>query len=233
VAAAPIAVGETILCEKPLVTVPADLHELGSYAWDLTHKLLANVGLRNTYYSWQLKSEDVFPSHPDDTEIERLLAKRYNVQRTLVRKLYVGVVTNNIGFGTSEKAIAGFGIYKTLSRANHSCDPSAATVAVDPVAGEQSLVAKRPIQSGQEITWSYCGEDNGFLQQDYLIRNLSLVRDMGFVCRCSRCQKELPDDLKGVDLLRFFKEFLAQHEDDIAKRDARPLVGTGDVVRGK
>lgn len=233
VAAAPIAVGETILCAKPLVTVPADLYELGTYAWDLTHKLLANTGLRNTYYSWQLKSDDVFPPHPDDTEIERLAAKRYGVQRTLVRKLYVGVVTNNIGFGTGEKAIAGYGMYKTLSRVNHSCDPSAAMVAVDAVAGEQILVAKRPIQPGQEVTWSYCGEDNGFLQQDYLIRNLSLVRDVGFVCRCSRCQRELPDDLKGVDLLRFFKDFLAQREDDFAKRAAFTLAGAGDAVHGK
>jgi hypothetical protein len=233
VAASPIAVGETILCEKPLVTVPADQHELGTYAWDLTHKLLANAGLRNTYYSWQLKSEDVFSPHPDDAEIERLLAKRYDVQRTLVRKLYVGVVTNNIGFGAGEKAIAGFGMYKTLARANHSCDPSAAMVAVDPVAGEQSLMAKRSIQPGQEISWSYCGEDNGFLQQNYLIRNLYLVRDMGFVCRCSRCQKELPDDLKSVDRLRFFKDFLAQREDDIAKRAALTFASTGDGAHRK
>ncbi|MBK4735521.1 SET domain-containing protein [Noviherbaspirillum pedocola] len=233
VAAAPIAVGETILCEKPLVTVPADQHELGTYAWDLTHKLLANASLRNTYYSWQLKSEDVFPPLHNDTEIERLLAKRYGVQRTLVRKLYVGVVTNNIVFGAGEKAITGYGMYKTLSRANHSCDPSAAMVAVDPVAGEQGLAAKLPIQPGQEITWSYCGEDNGFLQQDYLIRNLSLVRDMGFVCRCSRCKKELPSDLKGVDRLRFFMDFLAQHEDSITKRATGTLAGAGDLVQGK
>lgn len=56
---------------------------------------------------------------------------------------------------------------------------------------------------------------------------------MGFVCRCSRCQKELPSDLKGVDLLRFFKDFLAQHEDAIAKRNASTFAGTSDAVHGE
>jgi hypothetical protein len=208
-AAGPIAAGQEILREKPLFSVSAKDHLLGTSAWDLTNQLLAEPRLRETYYGWKLRSEDIFPASPEDAAMEKLLARRYGVPRAMVRKLYVGVGTNNIGYGPGESDVTGYGLYEVLSRANHSCDPSASLVTLDLVTGEQCLLAKRPLQPGQEITWSYGGEAGGFLKKNFLLRNLFLVQTMGFACHCSRCRQELPEDLKGIDLLRFFKEFIA------------------------
>jgi hypothetical protein len=208
IADAPIAAGEEILREKPLLTVAAGDYELGSCAWDLSAKLLADAHLRNTYYSWKLRSEDIFPKNSQDTEVERLLAKRHGVPRPVIRKLYAGVSTNCIGYGPDDATADGYGIYQTLARVNHSCEPSAALTTVDPVTGELSLLAKNAIQPGQEITRCYGGEAKGFLDRNFLLRNVSLVHRMGFVCRCSRCRNERPEDLKEVNLLHFFKDFL-------------------------
>ena len=46
-ATAPIAAGEEILREKPLVAVAGSDLELGSPAWDLTHRLIADTRLRD------------------------------------------------------------------------------------------------------------------------------------------------------------------------------------------
>ena len=227
VAAAPIAAGEEILREKPLFSVSAKDHLLGTSAWDLTDRLLAEPRLRETYYGWKLRSEDVFAVSPEDTELEKLLASRYDVPRAIVRKLYVGVGTNNIGYGPGESDITGYGLYEVLSRANHSCVPSASLVSLDLVTGEQSLLAKRPMQPGQEITWSYGGETGGFLEKNFLLRNLFLVQTMGFTCRCSRCRQELPDDLKGINLLRFFKEFIAHQAGKLSGQNDRAAAHGG------
>jgi hypothetical protein len=209
VASAPIAAGEEILREKPLATVANGDFEFGSPAWDLSHRLLADAGLRNAYYSWQLRSEDIFPPERQDTELERLLAKRHGLARPMVRTLYVGVRSNHIGYGLDDEAEPrGYGLYQTLGRVNHSCEPSAALSAADPVTGEQSLVAGKDIQPGQEITRNYAGKAGNFLERNFLVRNVFLVDRMGFVCQCSRCRKERPEDLKDVNLLHFFRDFL-------------------------
>ena len=208
VANAPIAAGEEILREKPLVTVADGDYEFGTCAWDLTYRLLAEAHLRNTYYSWKLRSEDILSASRQDREVERFLAKRHGVPQSMVRKLHVGVRTNNVGYGANDAQIRGYGLYKTLSRVNHSCDPSAHLLGVDATSGEQSLVARIAIQPGQEITRNYVGEANGFLGRNFLLRNVSLVNSMGFVCQCTRCRRECPEDLKDVNLLHFFKAFL-------------------------
>jgi hypothetical protein len=209
VASAPIAAGEEILREKPLVTVANDDDEPGSQAWALSDRLLADASLRNTYYSWTLRSEDIFPTKRKDSEIERLLAKGHGVPRPMVRKLYVGVRSNHIGYGLDDDAEPrGYGLYQALSRVNHSCEPCAALSGADAMTGEQSLVAIRDIQPGQEITRKYAGQASNFLERNFLVRNVFLVDRMGFVCLCSRCRRERPEDLKDVNLLHFFRDFL-------------------------
>lgn len=77
--------------------------------------------------------------------------------------------------------------------------------------GELSCVAIKNIEQNQEITWNYLGEKNSFLKGNFLARNVALVHHYGFACRCSRCRSEIPEDLKKVDLLHFFKTFLKEH----------------------
>lgn len=224
VADAPIAAGEEILREKPLLTVAGSDHESGSPAWDLTRRLLADAGLRETYYSWKLRSEDIFPPNRQDTEFERLLARRHGLPRPMVRKLYAGVRSNHIGYGPDDEAAPrGHGLYQALSRVNHSCDPSAALTRADDATGEQSLVAGRDIQPGQEITRNYAGVTSNLLERNFLVRNVFLVDRMGFVCRCSRCLRECPEDLKDVNLLHFFRDFLKAQ----AEKRSRQAPGQG------
>lgn len=215
-AAAPIAADEEILREQPLLTAPVERQSGSGVGWDLTATLLADAGLRNVYYGWQLRSEDMLPRRPADTEIEKALAKRHAMQRPMVRKLHAGVSSNAISYESAEGQMVGHGLYKTLARVNHSCDPSAALSTLDAASGEQALLARRRIEVGQEITRSYLPASSGFLEKNFLVRNLTLVKSFGFVCRCSRCLSELPADLKGVDLLQFFHEFIAQHREKFA-----------------
>jgi hypothetical protein len=218
VADAPVAAGEEILRETPLTMVLDSDIELGSAAWDLTHRLLADARLRDAWYALKLRSEDIFPPSAQDAEIERLLARRYRLPRPMVRKLYAGVRTNHIGFGAGDDATHGYGLYPTLGRVNHSCEPSAALETVDVASGEQRLLAKRAIESGQEITRNYAFETEGFLERNFLVRNVTLVNRFGFVCQCSRCRTERPEDLQGVNLMHFFRDFLRAQAEKSARQ---------------
>jgi hypothetical protein len=217
-ATAPIAAGEEILREKPLVAVAGGDFELGSAAWDLTHKLIADIRLRDAYYAWQLRSADLHENSRQDREIERLMAKRYGIPQAMVGKLHAGVSAFQVGYGPGEGGHQGYGLYQALGRANHSCDPSAELVVVDSASGEQALRAIKDILPGQEITRTYMDDASGFLGRNFLVRNVTLVSRMGFACRCPRCHSERPQDLKNVNLLQFFKSFLkAQAEKEATK----------------
>jgi len=215
---ATIAAGEEILREKPLVAVAGSELELGSPAWDLTHRLIADTRLRDAYYAWQLRSTDAHEHSRQDREIERLMARRYGTPQAMVGRLHAGVSAYHVGYGPGEGMHQGYGLYEALGRVNHSCDPSAELAAADSATGEQALRAIKDIQPGQEITRTYIDDASGFLGRNFLVRNVTLVSRMGFACRCARCHSERPQDLQNVNLLQFFKSFLkAQAEKEAAK----------------
>lgn len=217
-ATAPIAAGEEILREKPLVAVASSDLELGSAAWDLTHRLIADTRLRDAYYAWQVRSLDSHEHSRQDREIERLMAKRYGTPQPMVGKLHAGVSAFHVGYGPGEGRHQGYGLYQAIGRANHSCDPSAELVVVDSASGEQAIRAIKDLQPGQEITRTYIDDATGFLGRNFLVRNVTLVSRMGFACRCPRCHSERPQDLKNVNLLQFFRSFLkAQAEKEAMK----------------
>ncbi|KAJ9520922.1 hypothetical protein QJQ45_014084 [Haematococcus lacustris] len=75
------------------------------------------------------------------------------------------------------------------SCANHSCAPSAATEGL--ASGATALLALKDLAPGEEVTLSYIGELEaeggrplGFKERQ------AVLRDWGFVCRCSRCLSE-------------------------------------------
>jgi hypothetical protein len=218
VATASIAAGEEILREQPLVAVAGSDVELGTPAWDLTHRLAADARLRDIYYAWQLRSADTREINREDREIERLMAKRYGIPQAMITKLHAGVCANQVGYGPSEGGHQGYGLYQTLARVNHSCDPSAELSVIDGVSGVQGLRALKDISAGQEITRNYMDDSSSFLSRNFLVRNVTLVSRMGFVCRCPRCHHERPEDLKNVNLLQFFKSFLKDQAEKEAMR---------------
>jgi len=84
----------------------------------------------------------------------------------------------------------GTGVYATASRANHSCQPSAAFR----VENDNSLclVAIRPLSAGEQVTVSYLTEH--MLLRPHAERQHDLQR-WGFRCTCQRCS--VADDTRS------------------------------------
>src|SRR6187402_2324450 len=72
-----------------------------------------------------------------------------------------------------------FGIFKTISRFNHSCKPNAQQH-WDEQRGEELVYALRTISKGEEITLSYC-------PQECVEEAIYLDKVYGFFCCCDWC----------------------------------------------
>ena len=122
----------------------------------------------------------------DDVVCQRL-ATEYNCPPELVRKLYDIAVTNQIVSAVREfedgiETILlpyRYGLYVRLSRINHSCDPNS-RISITSTGAE--LVSLRPIQDGEEVTFSYCPTPT---RED-------LLKQYGFTCTCQVCVKYCP-----------------------------------------
>ncbi|KAJ9521056.1 hypothetical protein QJQ45_022775 [Haematococcus lacustris] len=83
----------------------------------------------------------------------------------------------------------GTGFYCLQSCANHSCAPSAATEGL--ASGATALLALKDLAPGEEVTLSYIGELEAEGGRPLgLKERQAMLRDWGFVCRCSRCLSE-------------------------------------------
>jgi hypothetical protein len=192
-AVAAIKAGEVIAADTPLVAALDADSKYGSYNWDLVDQILSSTELTQAYYAMRLKAPK---SHMDaeDQKIERELAKKHRCTRAMVKTLYYGVSTHNLGYKGSDGKLAGHGVYPVIGRANHSCRPNATYQAGDVEAREITLIALHDIQAGEAVTWSYANTPS-FLEADYTTRNLSLVNNFGFACNCERCREEIPPDI--------------------------------------
>ncbi|GFH18570.1 SET domain-containing protein [Haematococcus lacustris] len=91
---------------------------------------------------------------------------------------------NTLYFGAQ-----GTGFYCLQSCANHSCAPSAATEGL--ASGATALLALKDLAPGEEVTLSYIGELEAEGGRPLgLKERQAMLRDWGFVCRCSRCLSE-------------------------------------------
>lgn len=199
-AARRIAAGEVILRETPLVKVGLGPYRYGLHPWELTAILVANPALRNTYYRWNLLSQPVAVYEEDSVVIERHLASVSGLSRPMVKTLYQSVCTNNIACLSPERKVAGYGLYRHLSRCNHACDPSTAIMPGQEGTGALELVALRDIDAGESLTWSYIAVNSSlpgissFADLDFETRNFALFNDYNFVCRCPLCDSQRPSD---------------------------------------
>jgi hypothetical protein len=203
----PIKEGEVIVSEAPLVSV-LDINPIYfTPTWDLVDKILSRTDLTQRYWALRLKVSS-FSMDPEDRRIERALAKKHRCARDMVKNLYFSVGTNNIGYTDVHREIIGHGIYPIISRANHSCRPSATHEPGVVENKEVALVALHDIRAGDAITWSY-PQSRCFDNADYMTRNFNLMDNFRFVCRCERCQVEIPSELAMLpSLSRYFDDWI-------------------------
>lgn len=195
--------GDVIVAETPLVSVLDANPKYTTYAWDLVDKLLSSADLMQRYYASRLKVSK-FSTDMEDQQIERNLAKKHRYTRDMVKTIYFGVATNNIGYKDAHGQVIGHGIYPIISRANHSCRPNATHKPGNIETREVSLVAVRDIQSGEAVTWNYANTPI-FNDADYTTRNFNLMNTFNFVCNCERCKEEIPLELVDMpNLPRYF-----------------------------
>lgn len=84
-------------------------------------------------------------------------------------------------------AFQGGRVYFQMSRANHSCNPSAIIQSDD---DKQRLVAATDIAKGDEITISYLGS---MMYTETSVRNQKLQHSKFFSCSCARCKDDEED----------------------------------------
>lgn len=223
IAIAPIQPDEIILTERPLVFALEGEHPSG-HSWALVDKIMSSTLLLEAYYSWRLKATKAVYDAAD-TRVEKELARKHRLPREMVRTLYYSVATNNITCFNSDEGVESYGLYRVLSRVNHSCEPNAQVGTLDARGHEMALIASKPIATGDAITWSYMGTDQKFLKGSYEERNLQLFNQYRFVCRCERCFADIPTSLKA-------HPYLPRYFDDLLREEAIRTFRTGQRKAG-
>lgn len=81
----------------------------------------------------------------------------------------------------------GTALFSVQSGFNHDCDPNAEPFKDErDITGACTIVARRDIAEGEEITISYLDDDDKSRDE-----RQDALADYGFVCRCDRCENEL------------------------------------------
>eukprot|EP00928_Gymnodinium_smaydae_P075086 TRINITY_DN58102_c0_g1_i1.p1 TRINITY_DN58102_c0_g1~~TRINITY_DN58102_c0_g1_i1.p1 ORF type:complete len:239 (+),score=34.35 TRINITY_DN58102_c0_g1_i1:29-718(+) len=94
-------------------------------------------------------------------------------------------------------------LYRFSSRLLHSCDANCVRVVLQDTA-EIRIFAARSIRKGEILSIDYMGGDPEFHALSVQGRREKLLRQRGFFCACSRCERESADrasvDLEGLEV---------------------------------
>jgi hypothetical protein len=177
-----------LIAEYPIAFVETRAGEDEVAPWLLLEGILTSATMYDRVVAEDLKLTKWPLGASDEANLERL-ARTYKRNARKLAQLYHRVAANNIRY--SRDGVTGFGIWPTLSRSNHSCDPNATARGLAKLPLVEALVASRPIRTGEAICWNYFSEAS-FLALDWFERNARLHRDFQFLCRCPRCESERP-----------------------------------------
>ena len=210
VAAADIVSGALLMAELPIAFVEthADEDEVGP--WILLEGILSSEAMFERVSAEDLKLTKWPLSEEDEATLDHL-ASKYGRNRKKLAQLYHRVAANNIRY--AHEGRFGFGIWPTLSRSNHSCDPNARPCGTPRQPLAELLIATRAIRKDEAICWNYLADDPQFLSRDWLQRNARLHRHFQFLCRCARCEMERPPQvasLSKLELAAFFHRHQGQ-----------------------
>ena len=202
-AAQDVVSGALLVGEYPIAFVDIREGEDEIAPWLLLESILASGPIYDRVSAEDLKLTKWPLSAEDEANIERL-AQTYKRNARKLVQLYHRVAANNIRYVRGD--VIGFGIWPTISRSNHSCDPNARPAGSAKVELAELLIATREIPAGTAICWNYFS-DPAFLELDWFERNARLHRDFQFLCRCPRCETERPPGIAGLpraQLLAYF-----------------------------
>lgn len=207
VADADVDAGALLLGEYPVAFAETTPEEDERGPWLLLETILSSSAMFDRVSALDLKLTKWPLSAHDGATLDRL-ASHYKRNPKKLAQLYHRVAANNVRY--SQDGVTGYGIWPTVSRSNHSCDPNARLCATPRAPLVELLLATRPIARGETIGWNYFS-DNAFLALDWARRNARLHRDFQFLCRCARCIAERPaqcGDLSKADLVASLRKLI-------------------------
>lgn len=191
VASADVASGVLLLAEFPIAFVQTQPEEDAIAPWLLLEGILSS----DAFFA-RVSAEDLkltpWPLGAADEDRLAHLARKYKRNPRKLAQLYHRVAANNVRYAGAE--VIGYGIWPLLSRANHSCVPNAEVRGARDRPLVELLLATRPIAAGEAISWNYLS-DPAFLEWDWFARNVRLLQDFQFLCRCPRCTAERPPEI--------------------------------------
>jgi hypothetical protein len=204
VAAQDAEAGALLVAEYPIAFVETREGEDDIGPWLLLECILTSTPMYDRVVAADLKLTKWPLAADDEANLDRL-ATTYKRNRAKLAQLYHRVAANNIRY--SRDGVTGFGIWPTISRSNHSCDPNAEARGLAKLPLVEALRATRPLRAGEAICWNYFS-DASFLALDWFDRNARLHGDFQFLCRCPRCEAERPAGVTGLgraELVAYFR----------------------------
>ena len=111
------------------------------------------------------------------------------------RKTAFGVWISNALPTEDEPAKAA--VFRVASRCNHSCQPNA-HIHWNSWLQRMTVHAITGIAPGEEVRVDYCGDDG----EPWQTRQVALLRDFGFECRCELCVCDLPSRIASDERRR-------------------------------
>lgn len=203
VAATQVGPGTLLVAEYPVAFVETREGEDEVAPWILLEGILSSGPMFERVNAQDLKLTK-WPLSSDDEETLEHLAQKYKRNPKKLAQLYHRVAANNIRY--TFEGTTGYGIWPTISRSNHSCDPNVQLRGPRKEPLVEVLLATRAIAAGEALCWNYYS-DPSFLALGWFERNARLHRDFQFLCRCSKCETERPagiGDLTRAEHLAYF-----------------------------
>ncbi|KAL4257105.1 SET domain-containing protein [Pleurotus pulmonarius] len=184
--------GAFIMSERPLMIGPQE-HHLNAHNMVFSASATTRQRQRATLTEAEKTFRVAFARM--DPENQALYMALHNAHRSDGSGPLMGVMRTNAYEVCHLDGRLYTGVFKDLSRINHSCSPNT-TSYFDRASLSKLLFAARDIPAGTEITSQYCG-----LLQPRAAR-VQALKAYGFRCTCAACTKPLESDTNRLRISR-------------------------------